>query len=51
MGLPLVQPIRLQGVKAAVIQNVPNILEVAFMHNHMWNTYVDPNNALLNVNI
>lgn len=51
MGLPLVPPIRLQGVYAAVIQNAPNIPQAGVMHNYMWNTYVDPNNALFNVNI
>lgn len=51
MGLPLVPPIRVQVVYAAVIQNAPNIPEAALMHNYMWNTYVDPNNALFNVNI
>jgi hypothetical protein len=51
MGLPFFPPIRLRGVYAAVIQNAPNIPEAALMHNYMSNTYVDPNNALFNVNI
>lgn len=51
MGLPLVPPIRLQGVYAPIIKNAPNIPQAALMHNYMWNTYVDPNNALFDINI
>jgi MULE transposase domain len=51
MALPLVPPIRLPGVYAAIIQNAPNVPEAAPMHMYMWATYVDPNNALFPVNI
>jgi hypothetical protein len=35
MGLPLVPPIRLQGVYAAITQHAPNIPEAALMHAYM----------------
>ena len=51
MGLPLVPPLRIQGVYAAIVNSAPNLPEAADMHAYMWNTYVDPANAIFHIDI
>ena len=46
MAIPLVPPIRVQGVYQRIVAQVPNIPQAAAMHQYMSDTYLDPNNAL-----
>ena len=46
MAMPLLPPLRIQGVYAAIVQAAPNVPEALQMHMYMWATYIDPLNAL-----
>jgi MULE transposase domain len=46
MGLPLVPNIRIQQVYNAIVAQAPNLPECQAMHQYVYQTYVDQNNAL-----
>lgn len=50
MALPLVPPLRMQGVYQAIIAQAPQLQQTAAMHDYVFNTYINPAGALFDQN-
>jgi hypothetical protein len=46
MALPLVPPLRIQQVYNAIVTEAPNLAQTEAMHQYVYETYVEPDNAL-----